>query len=242
MCTYCNVPLAPNLTTLSTSGINVVINENSNPSRSTFAIKFNNGVTDQYVQANKTLGASPVYQDKTTWGTIDVTGLASNTQYAVSVSAKNNCAVSTAYGPTASTWTWGANADVLEASTPDVRLVSTYYEGDNFVFTFGSHNLDIHSINKYKYIWDDLPDTSASSSSAEWTSGSLTVPNGTFTATNGRTLYLHVLGYNAASIPNTEGTKHYGPYYHVETRNKLKHDKWFEETGTLIEMGPKLAQ
>ncbi|HMP72175.1 MAG TPA: fibronectin type III domain-containing protein [Kiritimatiellia bacterium] len=99
--TLANAPSAPTLSAPTVSGFSVVVNENSNPAATEFAIR----VSGQYVQANGTLGASAVWQTKATWGTRTVTGLDVNTQYTVDVKARNGANTETAFGSSDSIWT-----------------------------------------------------------------------------------------------------------------------------------------
>jgi hypothetical protein len=94
--TLANVPGSPTVTVLSTSSLNVIINKNSNPSNTTYEIKMGT----KYVQADGTLGDSEVWQDYTTWGGatgVNVTSLSVDTQYTVTVRARNGDSVATAW-------------------------------------------------------------------------------------------------------------------------------------------------
>src|SRR5690606_19089370 len=51
----------------------------TNPSSTTYSIRC--ATTGQFVQADGTLGATEVFQTRTAWGTITVTGLTPNTEY-----------------------------------------------------------------------------------------------------------------------------------------------------------------
>jgi hypothetical protein len=50
-----------------------------------------------YVQANGSLGASPVYQTAATWGTKTVTGLTASTAHSFTVVAQNGAGTATAF-------------------------------------------------------------------------------------------------------------------------------------------------
>lgn len=102
--TSANTPSAPTVTAASTSSLTVVVAQNSNPSATTYAIK----VGTQYVQANASLGASEVWQTYATWGSasgVVVTGLSANTQYAVSVKARNGDSDETSLSSSTSKYT-----------------------------------------------------------------------------------------------------------------------------------------
>jgi hypothetical protein len=132
--------------------------------------------------------------------------------------------------------TLSANADAVEANS---RTTNTWYQGDGFVFTFSSANLNSGAITSYKYIWDTSQRSDVAANGAVWSSGSLNVPTGSFTKTNSKTLYLSVLAYNSNNVPAGQGVQYYGPYRHVETKRLLKHGKFFDDDGVLIEAGPK---
>lgn len=102
--TRANTPSAPTVTAASTTSLTVVVGQNSNPSSTTYAIK----VGSQYVQANGSLGASEVWQTYATWGSasgVAATGLSANTQYAVSVKARNGDNDETALSSSTSKYT-----------------------------------------------------------------------------------------------------------------------------------------
>jgi hypothetical protein len=226
--TLANTPSAPTLASPQAISMTIDVNVNGNPAATEFAIYCD--TTGQYVQANGALGAGAVWQTDTAWGVKTVTGLAANTSYAFRVKARNGDNVETAWSAAASMHTAGANADIVEANG---RLTNgTRYEGDGFTFVFSSDNLDSGAIAYYKYVWDTALGTAASGGTT-WSSGVLSAPNATYTKSNSKTLYLHVLGYNSGNIPNAEGTVHYGPYYHIDTSRKLRHGKWFDDNGVL---------
>jgi len=116
--TFANVPSAPTVNTTSTTSLTVIINQNSNPAGTNFAIR--ETATSKYVQADGTLGASAVWQDYTTWGGaagIVVTGLSPNGPSTFEVKAKNGDSVETSMSGTASKYTL--------ANIPSAPTVST---------------------------------------------------------------------------------------------------------------------
>jgi hypothetical protein len=165
------------------------------------------------------------------------TGLTENMPYAFRWKVKDNTGNQTGwyYPSPAYIYTISLGADVVEANG---RSTNVYYEGDGLTFNFSSARLTAGRIAYYKYIWDTSPATSAASGTT-WSSSTIALPTETFVKINSRTLYLHVLAYNTQDTPNTEGTKHYGPFIHVNTSRKLRHDKWFDDDANLIEMGIK---
>lgn len=88
--TLANVPGAPTVNGTSTSSLTVIMDVNSNPASTEFAI-YETGTT-KYVQADGTLNTSPAWQTYTTWGGASgqvVTGLSVNTAYTFQVKARN---------------------------------------------------------------------------------------------------------------------------------------------------------
>jgi hypothetical protein len=137
--TLANAPSAPTLSSATTSGFSVAVNENSNPASTEFAIR----VGAQYVQANGTLGVSEVWQSKTTWDTRAVTGLSPGTQYTVDVKARNGANTQTAFGTSANITTAGVPEIALQsptgteiASGGSRESLGTVTVGSNADFTF----------------------------------------------------------------------------------------------------------
>jgi len=113
-----NVPSVPTVSATSTSSLTVIVNQNSNPAGTNFAIR--ETATGKYVQADGTLGALAVWQDYTTWGGaagIAVTGLSPNDQSTFEVKAQNGDDVETDMSGTASKYTL--------ANVPSAPTVST---------------------------------------------------------------------------------------------------------------------
>ena len=89
-----NTPAAPTFTNPANhyNKLKFVLDTGNNPSDTLFAVAISTDdfVTTQYVQADNTIGTSPVYQTYTTWGGASgafVIGLSSNTTYKIKVSA-----------------------------------------------------------------------------------------------------------------------------------------------------------
>jgi len=88
--TACDFPSTPTVTNAGTTSVTVQLVPESptpNATGTTYAIYCT--TTSQYVQANGTLGASPVWQTMATWGTVTVTGLSTGVSYCFYVEAMN---------------------------------------------------------------------------------------------------------------------------------------------------------
>jgi parallel beta-helix repeat protein len=111
-------PGAPTVNGATTSSLNVTINPNGNSSFTTMAI--HETTTNKYVQANGSLGNSPVWQTASVWGTKTVTGLTASTLYTFETKAINQDNVETTFGPSAS------------ASTTCLAFVHNINTGQNY--------------------------------------------------------------------------------------------------------------
>ncbi|WP_425555377.1 beta strand repeat-containing protein, partial [Flavobacterium cheonhonense] len=108
-------PDAPVVGSPTTSSLTVILDtSDANPSGTEYAIQEAGGA---YVQANGSLGVSPVWRNETAWGTITVTGLSSATQYTFQVKARNGNAVETLFGASASATTNANSSPTIEADT-----------------------------------------------------------------------------------------------------------------------------
>ena len=102
--TLANTPSAPVVASLTSSSLSVTIGTGEgNPSTTENLIQETG--SGNYVQDDGTLGASPVWQTKATWGTKTVTGLLVNTSYTFQVKARNGSGTETAFGSTAAKYT-----------------------------------------------------------------------------------------------------------------------------------------
>lgn len=104
--TLANTPGTPTTSAVSQTSLNVIIDQNSNPAGTQYAIQEQG--SGNYVQADGTLGVSVVWQDYTTWGGAsgkNVTGLSANTQYTFKVKAWNGDLTETSFGGTSSKYT-----------------------------------------------------------------------------------------------------------------------------------------
>ncbi|GEM_PF-1108079 len=93
--TFANVPGTP-LLGASAGGttIDFAIDANGNPAITAYAIS--SGTS--WVQADGTLGASPVWQTEAVWNNVTINGLNPQTNYCFAVKARNNDAIETASG------------------------------------------------------------------------------------------------------------------------------------------------
>lgn len=115
------VPGAPTVNGATSSSLDVTLNANGNLSSTQFAI--HESTTDQYVQANGSLGASAVWQTVSQWGTKTVTGLAVSTSYTFEAKARNSSNVETAFGSSTS-------ASTTSAAAPSATISGTLSEAN----------------------------------------------------------------------------------------------------------------
>ncbi len=115
------VPNAPTVNNASATTLDVTLDVNGNNASTTFAIQETS--TGDYVQANGSLGASAVWQDNATWGTVTVTGLTRYTEYTFQVKARNTANVETAFGASQAGTTLQA-APTLASTTSESNLTA----------------------------------------------------------------------------------------------------------------------
>lgn len=126
-----NIPPAPTLSNGNNTYYNmlgIIINTANNPADTTYAVAVstNNFTTTQYLQADSTLGASPVFQSYTAWGGATgsyISDLLPSTAYQVKVSAMEGQFTNTNYGPQASISTVAPSIS-LALSTSQLNLGS----------------------------------------------------------------------------------------------------------------------
>jgi len=126
-----NIPPAPTLTGGAFNNkINFIINTGNNPSDAKFSVAVSTSssfATTTYVQADGTLGASPVYQLYTQWGSTAgtfATGLAANTAYWFKVDATQGKFTNSAYGTTATASTAGGPTVAFSLSPNTMNMGS----------------------------------------------------------------------------------------------------------------------
>jgi len=113
--TLANVPGTPTVNGATSSSLDITLNVNGNPAITTFAIRETG--SGNYVQANGSLGAAPVWRTNSQWGTVTVTGLAASTTYSFDVKARNGSNVETNFSATGSGTTLAAATPTLTATT-----------------------------------------------------------------------------------------------------------------------------
>lgn len=143
--------------------LKLVINAGGNPTDTTFAIAVspdNFSSTTTYVQADMTLGNTPVWQTYTAWGGSNgmiMIGLTGGTTYTAKVAARHGNYTQTNYGPTAQAATISPTLSfnltphavnigqltpqtVITSPTQITTTVTTNGTGGAVVYVFGSNN------------------------------------------------------------------------------------------------------
>jgi hypothetical protein len=111
--TLANVPGAPTVSNATSGSLDVAIAAaDGNPAGTSYAIQVLPG--GLFVQANGSLGVSAVFQTASSWSTITITGLASNTTYTIQVKAING-------GATETTYSAGTDLATLVSATPELQ-------------------------------------------------------------------------------------------------------------------------
>ncbi|HSX07378.1 MAG TPA: hypothetical protein VLG11_00625 [Candidatus Saccharimonadales bacterium] len=128
-----NVPPAPTLSNNAGAYYNklqVTLATGGNPSDVTYslAISTDNFATTNYVQADGTIGATPVYRTYGLWGGSSgslITGLTPNTTYKIKANALQGMYTASAYGPSASATTGTPSLTFsLSANTANLTALS----------------------------------------------------------------------------------------------------------------------
>ena len=141
-----NVPAAPTLSNGSNTYYNKLgftVNTSGNPADTTYsvAVSTNNFVTTTYVQADGTLGASPVYQAYSAWGGAGgslISSLQPGTAYKVKVDAMQGVYTNTAYGAAATAST--VTPSITFSVSPNTASIGSLLPGSIFSspnLTFG---------------------------------------------------------------------------------------------------------
>jgi hypothetical protein len=100
--TLAAVAAAPVVTNPAPSSLDVTLNADSNPEGTLYAIQLSpEAGGGSWVQEDGSAGTTPVYQPVAVWGTVTVTGLAPQTPYSFTVTARNWDGVDAVAGPAA---------------------------------------------------------------------------------------------------------------------------------------------
>jgi hypothetical protein len=113
--TLANVPGTPSVNGATNSSLDITLSVNGNPAITTFAIRETG--SGNYVQADGSLSAAPVWRTNSQWGTVTVTGLAASTTYNFDVKARNGSNVETNFSTAGSGTTLAASTPTLTATT-----------------------------------------------------------------------------------------------------------------------------
>jgi hypothetical protein len=139
--TLANTPGTPIVNGSTSGSLNVTIQTNSNPAATRYAIYEN--TTGQYVQADGTLGATPVWQSAATWASpVTVTGLSESTPYSFQTQAINGNDVETPLSASA------AGTTSVGAPLP-VRFADIYVKSVNNHREIGWTNLTELDVRHY---------------------------------------------------------------------------------------------
>lgn len=111
--TLASRPSAMTVDGITTTSLNVAINENGNPAHTEFALKEN--ISSNYVQANGTITTTTqIWNTKVGWGTKTITGLTPNTSYDFIAKARNSAGTES-----------GFSASILKVTLPLAPIIST---------------------------------------------------------------------------------------------------------------------
>ena len=141
------VPSAPAVGGATSASLNVTIGADANSSTTQYVIRINGGAfTNQFVQADGTVGATEVWQTATVWGTETVTGLAANTAYTFTVKARNGNAVETTYGA-------GAGGSTLAVNNNTAVAAVNAVGGDAEITVVADYTGDSNNNNTLRVEW-----------------------------------------------------------------------------------------
>jgi len=191
--TLANVPSAPTVSNAQNTTLDVAINENGNPAGTEFAIYVSPAVGgNNWVQANGSVGASEIWQNKATWGTKTVTGLANATEYTFQVKARNGNNTETSLSSGTAKYT--NRAPSVDLNTDMSNDPSAMYGGKSYTIHVAYHDQDGYAnMNKAWFTFDNGTDdivleadagADASGVSATILSGSGYVTSATYNRNN----------------------------------------------------------
>jgi hypothetical protein len=134
--TFVSPAATPNAPTVGNAGattLDVTLAADANPAGTEYAI--HETTTNQYVQANGSLGASAVYQTAAAWGTKTVTGLAGATSYTFEAIARNSAGITTAAGASSTASTSAGNSITMNSGTIPAAFCNGAASNFNIAFT-----------------------------------------------------------------------------------------------------------
>jgi RHS repeat-associated protein len=131
-------PAAPTVSNPTAITVKVSIGSDTNSSSTTYAVLETS--TGNYVQADGSLNAAPVFQTSTGWGTKTVVGLSQSTSYTFQTVAKNGSGFDTSFGPSASATTL-AMPSITASGTPSALATVYGSASSSASFSFAGVNL-----------------------------------------------------------------------------------------------------
>jgi hypothetical protein len=196
-CTLCALPVMPILSKATTNTITIVVDNDSNPDYTVYAIAVtsDNWATTKYVQSDGRPGLAAVWKTRSAWGGnsgIAVTGLNSGSEYRYKVKAKNVSGIDTQWGTEATQRTTGGPEI---SAAPDIRGMWTSVSTISFTCLGSEH---------YHYRYNQQEYDTACSTDAYW--------NGTIIIQQMNSegfWWLHVRGENGDN--SAAGYADYGP-------------------------------
>jgi len=154
--TLANIPSAPTVNNPTPNSLDVIVNENSNPSTTEYAIHETS--TGKYVQQlDGSLGASAVWQTAAAWGTKTVTGLTAFTSYTFEVKARNTANTETVFGASATLSTSAGSTPTLSVnaiSSFGNQCINATYGPNSFTVTgenLTTANVTLAALDGYTY-------------------------------------------------------------------------------------------
>ena len=117
------VPSEPVLTDVTSTTIGVSIGEDSNRSYTEYAIY--NQTDANYIDAMGNATGTPVWQNRSAWGTTTVSGLSPATEYTLKVKARNQVEIETEFGSAVQTNTYSLTSTDLSVSLEIKKASST---------------------------------------------------------------------------------------------------------------------
>ena len=166
--TAANTPGLSAVDNSTTTTLDVTLDVNSNPSNTEFAIQETG--SNNYIQADGSLGASAIWQNNSTWSTVTTEGLNPNTSYTFQAKARNGDNVETSFGGSDNFYTLAEvpgqpTISNLTTNSFDITLGSdsnpahTEYaiqvsDGSDFYYIQADNTLGASEVWQTKAVWD----------------------------------------------------------------------------------------